>query len=403
MAITRKKIAVMFGGRSPEHDVSIVTALQVIDALDPELYECIPVYIAGSGRWYTGDELTRRNTYIPDEAQLSRLLPVVLGVEPGRRPFLQVTPRGLLARSVRMEFDVAVPAFHGTIGEDGNIQGLLEVAGVPYTGMRTLASAVFMDKAATKHVLAGTGIPLLPFEEIRRPNKGYFLAPSELEAALPLSQFPCCVKPSHLGSSIGVARVVSFGELAEVLPTIFKLDESAILEPFVDNLVEYNVSVCRFSDGVRTSAIERPKHTSELLDFKTKYLSGAKTKSGSKMPGATSEGMLSLTREIGPTLSPDLERNIRRWATQAFERVGGSGAPRFDFLCNAKTGEIWLNEANPCPGSFAYFLWDAAERRVRFPQLLDHMIQEALALARGRATSNDPTPHGAQLFPRRGT
>ena len=157
--------------------------------------------------------------------------------------------------------------------------------------------------------------------------------------------------------------------MAEVLPTIFKLDHAAILEPFVENLVEYNVSVCRFGGDVQTSAIERPKHASELLDFKTKYLSGSKT-GGTKQVGTSSEGMLSLTRDINPILPEETENNIRQWAAAAFERVNGSGAPRFDFLCNAKTGEFWFNEANPCPGSFGYFLWQAARKRVLFPRLL---------------------------------
>ena len=400
MAGIRKKIAVMFGGRSPEHDVSIVTALQVMEALDPELYETIPVYISGGGGWYTGRELRERSTYIPSQSHLSKLTPVALRLDPQQQPAFETIPSGLLARRARIDFDVVIPAFHGTIGEDGNIQGTLEVAGVPYTGMRTLASAAFMDKAATKHILAGTGIPLLPFVEVRRPTKGIFLSPEELRSICPEASFPSCVKPSHLGSSIGVARVEDWSELAEVLPAIFRMDSAAILEPFVDNLVEYNISVCRFGGEVRTSAIERPKHASELLDFKTKYLSGAKTPGGTKQADAGSEGMLSLTRDINPTLSADTESKIRTWAVSAFERVTGSGAPRFDFLCNAQTGELWFNEANPCPGSFAYFLWQAAARKILFPQLLQHLIEEAQLLARARTMPRDPTPPDAQLFPR---
>jgi D-alanine-D-alanine ligase len=400
MANGKRTVVVMFGGISPEHDVSIVTGLQVIDALDPELFEPVPLYVSASGAWYIGEELRTRATYIPGPAELKKLTPVQLRADAGQRPALEPVTASMFRRPARVEFDIALPAFHGTVGEDGAIQGLLETAGVPYTGMRTLACSVLMDKIITKRVLAGTGIPLLPCWEIARPEQGFFLAPEELRQMLPDVAFPCILKPCHLGSSIGVARVTSWDELAHVLPSIFRLDRTAMLEPFVENLVEYNVSVCRIDGEVRTSAIERPKHTSKLLDFKTKYLAGADNKSGTKAPGASSEGMLSLTRDINPSLPEAADANIRRWASEAFQRVDGSGAPRFDFLCNAKTGEIWLNEANPCPGSFAYFLWQAARQPLLFPQLLEHLIAEATALAPVRDAAADPTPEGARLFPR---
>ena len=176
---------------------------------------------------------------------------------------------------------------------------------------------------------------------------------------------PWIIKPSHLGSSIGVAKVATLEELADVLPAIFKYDTSAILEPFVDNMVEYNVAVSRMTGALTTSAIERPKRTDELLNFKEKYLSGdggKKTgvKGGVKAPGQqASEGMLSLTRELNPNIAP-LDGDIRRWAGLAFDQVAGTGAPRIDFIGNEETGELWLNEVNPCPGSFGYFLWEAA-------------------------------------------
>lgn len=400
MTETKKKIAVMFGGRSPEHDVSIVTALQVIDALDPELYDAIPVYIIGNGNWYTGDALLNRATYIPGPAQLKELTPVALELNSSKTPALVSHASGLFSRTARINFDVAIPAFHGNFGEDGNIQGLLEVARVPYTGMRTMASATFMDKVTTKHVLASTGVPVLPFAELRRPAKGYFIAPATLKEMYPATEFPCFVKPSHLGSSIGIARVNDWEELAAVLPGIFKLDNTAILEPFVQDVVEYNVAACRFGDVIRTSAIERPKHTSELLDFKAKYLSGSKNDGGAKQGGSDSEGMLSLTRDINPSIPTELEDQIRSYAATAFERVNGSGAPRFDFLYDTKTDQLWFNEANPCPGSFGYFLWQASEQKLLFPQLMNHLIEEALALSRTFALPADPTPADARLLPR---
>ncbi len=412
MVGNKLKILVLFGGRSPEHDVSIITGLQTLKALDPERYEPIPLYIAPDGTWLTGNALLERELYIPSKDSLKNLIPVTLDLTPRKTPALIRLSPSFWQRNKPIEFDVALIAFHGLIGEDGGIQGLFEVANVPYAGMRPLASTVLMDKEATKKMLEGTDVPQLPFWEIKRPAQGLLLTVKELEGMLKGVVFPCCLKPAHLGSSIGVAEVNNFQEVSDVLATsIFRYDDTALLEPFVQNLVEYNVSVRRKSGKVLTSAIERPKRVSDLLDFKTKYQSGGKTGGGTKgdgpkMGGSKSEpisqGMLSLTREINPDIPPEFENNIRAWAKEIFVRVNGSGAPRLDFLCDGKTGEVWFNEANPTPGSYGYFLWEAAkDKPTLFTELLDDLIEEALALHARAQIPHDPTPEGARLFPRR--
>jgi D-alanine-D-alanine ligase len=402
------RVLVLFGGRSPEHDVSIITGLQTLKALDPDRYEPLPLYIAPDGTWLTGKALSERSTYIPGKTVLNNLVPVTLDLTPRKNPVLITLPRSFWQKSKAIEFDVALIAFHGLIGEDGGVQGLFEVANVPYVGMRPLASAVLMDKIATKKMLAGTSIPVLPFREIKRPSQGYLLTVEELAPLIKNAVFPCCIKPAHLGSSIGVARVNNVQEVSDVLATsIFRYDDTALLEPFVENLVEYNVAVRRSRGKVVTSAIERPKRTSELLDFKAKYMSGGGIKNGGiKNGGAKSEqisqGMLSLTREINPDIPPEFEKNIRTWAKEIFVRVGGTGAPRLDFLSNEKTKEIWFNEANPTPGSFGYFLWEAAkDKPVLFSELLDDLIEEAIMLHVRAQIPLDPTPKDARLFPRR--
>jgi D-alanine-D-alanine ligase len=404
---SKRRVAVFFGGRSPEHDVSIVTALQVMSALDSSLYEVLPVYLEGNGTWWTGPELRERTFYLPGAAELGRLTQVTLDMTASGRPQLIGTSRSLFRKSAAIPFDVAIPSFHGLVGEDGQIQGTFEAAGVPYTGMRTLASAVLMDKAVTKRVLAGTGIPLLDYREIPRPREGLLITPEELEPMVGDLGGPWCIKPSHLGSSIGVARVTTLEELSDVLPEIFRYDTSAILEPFVENMVEYNIAVSRASGALLTSALEKPKRSEELLDFKEKYLSSGGKKTGGKAGGGkqagaqSSQGMLSLTRELNPTLPHGAEEQVRRWSEAAFMAVAGTGAPRIDFIGNEKTGEIWLNEVNPCPGSFAYFLWEAMAEPILFSDLLDDLIREALELAAGSRLPADPTPKDARLFPRR--
>lgn len=408
MTQNKQTIAVFFGGRSPEHDVSIVSGLQVMSALDTSRFEAFPVYISPEGQWYVGDILRERSHYMLSSEKLKRCTQVTLDVNRRSRPALTPLKGGLFGGAKPVAFDVAILAFHGNVGEDGNMQGLLEAAGVPYTGMRTMGSAVLMDKVTTKHIMNGIGIPCLPYVKLSRPASGGYMIPAEqVEAQFKEAgiDFPVCIKPVHLGSSIGVARAENVQELQACMPAIFEFDTAAIVEPFVENLVEYNVAVGAFDGMVKTSAIERPKTNDELLDFKQKYLSGGDGKSGTKsggtkQAGTISEGMLSLTRELNPDLSAEKESDIRAWAEALFTHIDGSGAPRIDFIGNAESGEIWMNEVNPIPGSFGYFLWEAAEKPILFTQLLSYLIDEALALRKAVTLPSDPVPKDARIHKR---
>ena len=394
------KIAVIFGGRSPEHDVSIKTGLQALDALDQRTFDAFPVYIGLDGTWWVGDALRKDGKRLPDTSALSAVRLERRFDSAGGR--LVATARaGLFRKTAEYTFDVALLALHGLNGEDGRLQGWFELYGVPYTGMRLLSSALLMDKGATKRILAQSGVPMLPFRTINRPIQGLMPSLAEAERLIAGLEFPLIVKPTHLGSSIGVARVETLEELRACLPPIFLLDTQAIVETCVPDLVEYNIAVATRDGAPRTSAIERPKSSAQLLDFKEKYLSGSNGKKGAaKVAGAGSQGMLSLTRDINPDLQPTAEVNIRRWAQTCYALTGGAGAPRIDFLSNATTGEIWLNEVNPCPGSFAYFLWEAADPPVAFPELLDTLIREAMSLNADLELPADPTLPEARLYPR---
>jgi D-alanine-D-alanine ligase len=396
----KTRIAVFLGGRSPEHDVSVVTGLQALQALDQTRFDPFVVYVTTRGDWLVGPGLDDRRNYLPDERIRAKLAEVTLDIGAGGGGRLAARKSGLFSRRPPVEFDVALLAFHGLVGEDGQFQGLFEAANIPYTGMRTLASAVLMDKVATKRILAGSGIPLLRHAVVARPDTG--LPPAgALEAPLAEIGFPCCVKPVHLGSSIGVGKADTVEEVRALLATIFRLDTEALIEPFVPNLVEYNVSVARFDGQPRCSAIERPKRVEDLLDFRQKYLSGGSdSKTGGKNLTRPSEGMLSLTRDIDPVLPGQQAPDIRRWAQAAFEAVGGTGAPRIDFLCNEATGETWLNEINPCPGSFGFYLWEAAPQPLGFTALLSHLIDEAQARHRSIQLPADPVPPDARLLRR---
>jgi D-alanine-D-alanine ligase len=397
----KTRIAVFFGGRSPEHDVSVVTGLQALAALDQTRFDAFAVYVTPQGDWLVGPGLEERRNYLPDAQLRAKLIEVTIDIAAGGGGRLSARKSGMFSRRPPQEFDVALLAFHGSGGEDGQMQGLFEVANIPYTGMRTLASSVLMDKAVTKRALEGSGIPLLGQAVIDRPGTGLPSAGALSEAMQAANiGFPCIVKPVHLGSSIGVGKADDIEEARAWLAAIFRLDTQALIEPFVPNLVEYNVSVAHLGEATRCSAIERPKRVEELLDFRQKYLSGGDNKTGGKVLGQSSQGMLSLTREINPDIPPAFADSLRRWASAAFEAVGGTGAPRIDFLCNEATGEVWLNEVNPCPGSFGFYLWEAAPQPIGFTALLSLLIDEAQACHRAVQLADDPVPPDARLLKR---
>src|SRR5579862_4225733 len=233
------RVAVFFGGRSPEHDVSVITGLQALKALDQERFAGFPVYVDPRGAWFLGDTLAERRNYLPDAGTQAQLTEVTLSFGAPGHGVLVPKRTGLFGRRTAAEFDVALLAFHGLGGEDGQIQGFFETANIPYTGMRTLASALLMDKAATKRLLRGLDIPLLPDAVVTRSSSGLPSADA-LGALLGNRGFPCIVKPAHLGSSIGVGKAEDVEEVRALLPAIFRFDRQAVIEPFVPNLVEYN-------------------------------------------------------------------------------------------------------------------------------------------------------------------
>ena len=220
----KKTIAVFFGGRSPEHDVSVVTGLQVLNAIDQTKYNAFPVYITTDGKWMIGDALRERKNYLPDRTMLASLTEVTLDVSASGSPKgrLISKKKSLFGGAKDVEFHVAIPAFHGLIGEDGNLQGLFETAKVPYTGMRTMASSVTMDKGLAKRLMQSLDIPTLPFAILKRPDSGYQMPVGEIDEALKDLKYPVCVKPCHLGSSIGVAKCKTAEEVNACLPAIFK-------------------------------------------------------------------------------------------------------------------------------------------------------------------------------------
>jgi len=405
---TKKVIAVVFGGRSVEHDVSILTGLQFLEALDPGRYEGLPVYIDPLGQWWTGEALRKRNHYPLETSPKKDLTQIMLDLATpaNGQPKFTTFQKGVLGeKRIDIPFDLIVPAIHGSNGEDGSLQGLLDFAAIPYAGCRTLGAAATMNKIFTKKNARAAGIHVLPELTVTRPEKGSFIDPkvltTDLKNAFGKDTWPLIVKPCNLGSSVGVGKAGDMDGLIAALMTAFRLDSEAIVEPFVQNLTEYNIACRRKADrSVLTSAIERPLRDADLLDFKNKYLSG-NTPGEPKLDQGPSEGMASLNRELNPAeLTDKQEAFIRNSSSEITHLLDLAGSVRVDFLCNSDTGELWLNEVNTIPGSFAYFLWEAAANPTSFLALTTAIIEEGFALSANRLGATDTATGGASIFAR---
>lgn len=399
---SKQNIAVLFGGPTVEHEVTVVTAHEVIRALDPTRFNVLPLYWAPDGQLYTGAALLERKRYpfTPDFARA--LTPAQFRAfekDSSGRAVVTLGRGGFFARAERYTLDCIIPVAHGTFVEDGNLQGLLTTLGLPFTGPGTFAAALFMNKMATKQLLAAHGVPVLPATLIERPRDGSLPDYQKLAQDVQLpGDFPLIVKPNFLGSSVGVTRATNRDELAAGIATVFKFDTAAIIEPCVQPLVEYNISVTRAFGGISCSAIEQPVRKGEVLDFATKYIGDGAKKAGGKKNRA---GMRFSGRTLNPeTLTPAQRDLILTSARTVMTATGAKGAPRIDFISNEATGEIWLNEVNSVPGDFASFLWEAADAPHTFTELLTALINEALATRRADARLTDPAAAGAALFKR---
>jgi D-alanine-D-alanine ligase len=347
----KKNLAVLFGGRSVEHEISVITALQLMNVIDVTQYEIIPVYIAQTGRWYVGDNLLAKSFYrrLPNslkEAQEVALLPVA-----GSKglTYLNSRPNDILP------IDIYFLAFHGTFGEDGCIQGMLEMADATYTGCGVLPAALGMNKYQCKMMLKAAGIPVI------------FATPG-------LEQLPLFVKPCNLGSSIGIGVAKDERTLNACLVNTFRYDSHAIVEPCIKDILEVNVSVLD-DDEITASVIEMPVSLSGVLTFEEKYL---RDDGGKKTGGNESQGMASLSRIIDPQdLNPELKQAALDYAKKAFKVLGCSGVSRIDFIIDASCDKLYFNEINTLPGSLSFYLWVKSNPPLVYTELLNRIIRQA--------------------------
>ena len=377
---------VIFGGASSEHDVSVVSAHQLMDAADVRGMEITPVYTDFANRFWIGASLRDIATYRP-RPPLGQQVTFRWGDNGPIMCAMDGTPV--------QPVDCVLPVFHGTFGEDGRIQAYFELLGLPVTGLSASSSSIAMRKDVTKALVKAAGVNVLPHVtvdhvRIHSPTK-------VIQEIKDTFGFPVIVKPANLGSSVGVGLAKSENEdLWPLVEYVLKKDTLALIEPQVQNLVEYNIAMIARDGEIKFSAIERPKSGAELLDFREKYLSADGGTKGSFRP---SEGMLSLTREINPDLPDALQNRIYDYAAKTFTALGKRGAPRIDFMSNSETGELWFNEINAIPGSYGFFLWEAAAEPLLFPELIQHLVDEATRDT--IKTFEDPVPQDARLLQRR--
>lgn len=346
----KKTVAVFFGGVSPEHDISIVTAIaSVIKPLElTGKYTVVPVYITKKGAWYSDDSLKNIATYRDGriEELCKKLKPIALVFDDG----FTLRKQGIRTRDIKI--DIAFPAMHGGNGEDGSLMGLLRMANIPFVGCDMPASVIAMDKLLAKQVAEANDIPVAKYEYLY--GRTFAEKPEEVIGKLEKSlEYPLFVKPTHLGSSIGITRVTNRDELHSAIEVAAYYDDKIIVEEAVHNLVEVTVPIIG-NDVIETALVERPLANGEFFDFDTKYLSGGKKTGGSKQSG--SQGY----SELPAKLPDELYDAALETAKSVYRAVECSGIARVDLLIDSKMKKIYFNEINPLPGSLYNHNWRAA-------------------------------------------
>ncbi len=358
----KPNVGVFFGGRSVEHEVSIISGLQVVHAIDADLYRVTPVYISKTGEWYIGDKLSEIDNFKQLETLLSESTEVMPHGDGGQLELYRVPPARLKNNLIE-KLDIVFPVIHGTNGEDGTLQGLLEMAGVPYAGCDVSASVIGMDKILTKTLLRGNGIPVVESESCRM-EAWYQDRRAIIDRIQSKLGYPVVVKPANLGSSIGISVAASESELEEAIENAGQYDPSILVERMVTQLKEINASVLGNRETSEVAALEEPLRSSGILNFADKY-QGGKTK-----------GISSTDRVLPAEIPGELADRIRRLAKETFSLIGASGVVRIDFLVDEESGDVFVNEINTIPGSLAFYLWEASG--VSFAALTTRVIKLAL-------------------------
>lgn len=365
------QLGVIFGSRSCEREVAIISAVQLMNHVNTEKYDVIPVYISETGMWYTGAALRKIDTFKQFNPDGNGIEQVALDVTAGSGALIATRPgKGLFGKPQQVvvaRLQVCVIVMHGLNGEDGTLQGMLELANLPYTSTGVAGSAIGMDKIMMKQFFRGAcTLPVLP-------DLWFTRSMFEKDSKAVVKQvadtlgYPVFVKPANLGSSIGVSRADDDEGLLDSLELAFEYDRRVLVEKGLDHPLELNCSVLGYDDDVQASPIEMPLTglNDDFLDFKDKYLSNG----GSK-------GMASLSRVIPAPIPKEMTEQIQRISCDIFRMLDCKGVVRIDYMLDKKTEQVFITEINTIPGSLAFYLWEAAG--VKYSQLIDRMVDAAM-------------------------
>ena len=373
------QLGVLFGSRSCEREVAIISAVQLMNHVDTEKYDVIPVYISEQGVWYTGAPLRDIKNYTPFNPDMKGIDQVALDITAGSGALIANRPgKGLFGKpsqEVVARLECCVIVMHGLNGEDGTLQGMLELANLPYTSAGVAGSAIGMDKIMMKQFFRGAGtLPCLPdcwfTRSMFQADREAVLDKVEAELG-----YPVFVKPANLGSSIGVSRADDRDGLIDSLELAFDYDRRVLVEKGLDKPVELNCSVLGYDDDVTASPIEMPISGEQFLDFKEKYLANG----GSK-------GMASLHRVLPAPIEDGLRDEIQRLSCEIFRMLDCKGVVRIDYMFDKATEKVYITEINTIPGSLAFYLWENAG--MKYAQLIDKMVESAMRAHEDRNLRN---------------
>ncbi len=378
----KTNIGVFFGGRSTEHEISVISANQAMHAIDRERFDVTPVYITKQGRWYTGEALLDIASYRDIPALLNKCEEVYM------RPIyddysIYRTRHKMFGSDVVTKLDVVIPVLHGSNGEDGTFEGILDSIGIPYAGCDVLASANGMDKITMKMILQASGIPVVNY--VWFTDKEWSARRDDIIADIEKRlNYPVIVKPANLGSSVGIGRARNREELLSRVDDARRYSSRIIVEHMVDNLQEINCSVLGDCDDYQTSVLEEPVKSGEILSYQDKYMGGTK---GAK-------GMQASAKRIPAELPADETAKIQFYAGETFRVLSCHGVSRVDMIIDRDTRDIYVNEINTIPGSLSFYLWEASG--ITFDKLMERLV--ALALKRKREQSSKTVSYDQNIF-----
>lgn len=390
-------VGVLFGGRSVENEISVVTASQVMEALDTEKYNIVPIYIAKSGKWYSGDALRVLSNY-KDMSFLDKLCkPVYFKAVYGD---FNLYTDGLFGARKLAHIDTILPTLHGTNCEDGTLQGVLHTIGLPFVGCNTFSSANGMDKITMKQILRDSGISVVDFKWFTDKEWDLDRA-GVMDSVEKTLSYPVIVKPANSGSSVGISAAHNREELEQAIENAAQFTTRVIVERMIGKLKEVNCSVLGDYYNCQTSACEVPLRSGEILSYTDKYMEGGSKggakgakMGGAKTGGVKSRGMASTKRELPARISATEEKLIREFAVSTWRILGCEGVARIDFMIDEEDRRIYVNEINTIPGSLSSYLWDFTG--IPFPKVLDMLIDRSFA--REREESFKVVDFGGNIF-----